>query len=460
MRKYYIIAWVILLFSSCSDWFDVAPKEDYIDEEALFSSESAFRNAMNGVYTEIRGRDLYGSNLTLGGVEFLGQTFVPDEALKPISDFNYESSLVRGKASAIWEKMYHAIYSCNNLTRLLQKKTDVVFVEGSREMMLAELKALRATLHYELVRLFHPQVTVDANFKGVVWMESTNATPLLLTNQELMAKIVQELTTAIAELKQYDPISTRVSYNTDALFGTKPADRVWKMNYYAALGIKARASLALGTAAGYTDARNSADAVIDDGYFAFATTAGTDLGFSVEHLWGLAPADNDFSLLSNELFAQRGIVLSDVVDAASWKASAADDLRFKWFKTDLASMLPKFDSTSLVKDSETPPRIPVIKLGEIYLIAAEAALEQSDLSGTYGYLSTFVNKRFSRTTLTDHSTPEEFRAEIRTQYIREFLGEGQLFYNYKRWNLSSIPSYSGGNTDMTAAKYTWSIPAN
>ncbi|MBC5620344.1 RagB/SusD family nutrient uptake outer membrane protein [Butyricimonas hominis] len=460
MKKYYIVVLSLLLFSACNDWFDVAPKEDYIDEEALFSSESAFRNAMNGIYTEIRDRDLYGANLTLGGVEFLGQTFVPDEALKPISDFNYESSLVRGMASGIWVKMYHAIYSCNNLTRLLQKKKEVVFVEGSREMMLAELKALRATLHYELVRLFHPSVTADANFKGVVWMEGTKAEPLSLTNLELVTKIVQEFTAAIDELKKYDPISTGESYNTDALFGTKPADRVWKMNYYAALGMKARVSLVLGTSAGYTDARSCADAIIDDGYFAFATTAGTDLGFSVEHLWGLAPADKDFSVLSNELFAERGIPLSDVVDAASWKASAADDLRFKWFKTDLVSMLPKFDSTSLVKDSETSPRIPMIKLGEAYLIAAEAALQQSDLAGAYGYLSTFINKRFSRTTLTEHSTPEEFRAEIRTQYVREFLGEGQLFYNYKRWNLSSIPSYTGGSTDMTAAKYTWPIPVN
>ncbi|WP_026207189.1 RagB/SusD family nutrient uptake outer membrane protein [Butyricimonas synergistica] len=459
MKKYYIIALALLLFSSCSDWFDVAPKEEYIDEEALFSSESAFRNAMNGIYTELRGRDLYGGNLTLGGVEFMGQTFVPDEALKPVADFNYQSALVQGMAESVWEKMYHAIYSCNNLTRLLQKKTDVVFVEGSREMMLAELKALRATLHYELVRLFHPQVTANADFKGVVWMESTTAEPVLLSNRELVTKIVLELTGAIGELKKYDPVTTRVSYNSDALFGTNSADRVWKMNYYAALGVKARASLSLGTAAGYTDARACADAVIDDGYFAFATTAGTDLGFSAEHLWGLAPADTDFSELSDELFVDRGIVLSGVADAVSWKAGAADDLRFKWLTTDLTSMSPKYAATSLVKDTETPARIAMVKLGEIYLIAAEAALEQNDLAGTYGYLSTFVTKRFSRTTLTELSTAEEFRAEICTQYVREFLGEGQLFYAYKRWNLSSIPSYTGGSVDMTN-KYTWIIPTN
>lgn len=141
-------------------------------------------------------------------------------------------------------------------------------------------------------------------------MESTTAEPVLLANRELVTKIVQELTAAIGELKKYDPIATRESYNSDALFGTNPADRVWKMNYYAALGVKARASLSLGTAAGYTDARACADAVIGDGYFAFATTAGTDLGFSVEHLWGLAPADTDFSELSDELFVDRGIVLS------------------------------------------------------------------------------------------------------------------------------------------------------
>ena len=52
----------VLALSSCNNWFDVAPKEEYIDEDALFSSESAFRNALNGIYTELRSSELFGSN--------------------------------------------------------------------------------------------------------------------------------------------------------------------------------------------------------------------------------------------------------------------------------------------------------------------------------------------------------------------------------------------------------------
>ena len=54
MKKLLYMVVAVLALSSCNNWFDVAPKEEYIDEDALFSSESAFRNALNGIYTELR----------------------------------------------------------------------------------------------------------------------------------------------------------------------------------------------------------------------------------------------------------------------------------------------------------------------------------------------------------------------------------------------------------------------
>ena len=74
--------------------------------------------------------------------------------------------------------------------------------------------------------------------------------------------------------------------------------------------------------------------------------------------------------------------------------------------------------------------------------------------------SSFVDKRFSKTSIVETSTATELMEEIEKQYVREFLGEGQLFYCYKRWNLSSIPSYNGRSIEMTKAKYVWPIPVN
>ena len=208
MKKLLYMVVAVLALSSCNNWFDVAPKEEYIDEDALFSSESAFRNALNGIYTELRSSELFGSNLGLGGIEFMGQTLVPDSELKPIAEFDYDSRIMKEKIEQVWASMYHAIYSCNNLLRLFDKNQDVIFIKGAREVMLAELKVLRVAMHYDLVRLFHPAYTSEPSFKGIYWKESTGDELQQLSTQELCTKMLAQLTEAIAILKKYDPIYT------------------------------------------------------------------------------------------------------------------------------------------------------------------------------------------------------------------------------------------------------------
>ena len=152
--------------------------------------------------------------------------------------------------------------------------------------------------------------------------------------------------------------------------------------------------------------------------------------------------------------------ISPIVQVEEWKQEAPDDIRFRSMNNTLQNLLPKYDSLSIAVFSGAPQQIPYIKLGEIYLIGAESALKLNDISGAYSYLSSFVDKRFSKTSIVETSTATELMEEIEKQYVREFLGEGQLFYCYKRWNLSSIPSYNGRSIEMTKAKYVWPIPVN
>lgn len=461
MKKLIYLAILAIGLSSCSDWFDTPPKENFLDEDRLFTKESAFRNAMNGIYTEIRSTGLYGDFLTLEGVEFMGQTFVPDEPLKPVADLKYDDDIVKSNIDNAWIAMYNSIQSCNNLLRIFDEKNQVVFIAGSKEMMIAELKALRAFLHYELVRLYNPSLAVDPAFKGVVWTDAKGSATVL-SNKDICAKIESELTAALTQLKRYDPVVTKVHYDKDELLGTKVTARMWKMNYYAALAVKARVSLASATQDGYTDALAAAKEIIESGIVDFAASAGTDFAFSKEHLFGLSSPEKEkggLQDLSTDLFIERHIKLSPVADMTSWASADPNDLRLRWFvTTDRSDMSVKYGEGSIVEGHLTAQRIPMIKLGEVYMIAAEAALGLNNTPTAFDYMKTFATKRFRVTSLTASSTVAQIESEIKTQYTREFLGEGQLFHFYKRKNLATIPSYNGGSVTMSAGKYTWPIP--
>ncbi|MCK9305169.1 MAG: RagB/SusD family nutrient uptake outer membrane protein [Bacteroidales bacterium] len=87
--------------------------------------------------------------------------------------------------------------------------------------------------------------------------------------------------------------------------------------------------------------------------------------------------------------------------------------------------------------------IPVLKISEAYLIAAECTLE-SDPQKSLDYLNELrVNRGLNPLTLT-----ADIAEEIHKEYRKEFLCEGQMFYYYKRKGYQYIPywgSEAGNN---------------
>ena len=93
-------------------------------------------------------------------------------------------------------------------------------------------------------------------------------------------------------------------------------------------------------------------------------------------------------------------------------------------------------------------RIPLLKLSEMYLIAAEA-------SGDKSYLQTLRDHRgYVNYPLDDDC---DLAAEIEAEYQKEFMAEGQLFYYYKRQNLASIPFAAQA---MNRDTYVFPVPDN
>ena len=79
--------------------------------------------------------------------------------------------------------------------------------------------------------------------------------------------------------------------------------------------------------------------------------------------------------------------------------------------------------------------MPLIRLGEMYLIKSEVQYRNGDTDGAKTTLNELRTAR-NLPALTD--LPTDFYLELIHEYRRELIGEGQLFFLYKRLNRTSI----------------------
>ena len=304
MKKIIYTALLLLVTVSCDKWFEAEPKGGGQSGAKVFDNEASFRDYMNGIYTGLRSAELYGSNLTLGGVEFLAQSFVPDEGAEAWTKLDFSSEMGQNVSREAYAKLYAAIYQCNDILELFAEKKDVDFIAGSREMMVAEARGLRAFLHFELLRLYSPAYAADNAASNILWVEGTQPEGVRMTTAQLTDKIIAELEAAAAELAEYDPVVTGVSYDEMSLLGASPIDRVWKLNYYGCLAAEARTLMSRGTADDFGKAYGLLTKIIGEGGYAFVrTVSGTDYEFSTEFIFALPSPETGFCALSEELFA-------------------------------------------------------------------------------------------------------------------------------------------------------------
>lgn len=98
--------------------------------------------------------------------------------------------------------------------------------------------------------------------------------------------------------------------------------------------------------------------------------------------------------------------------------------------------------------------IPMLRLGEMYLIAAES--ESETLNDGLPYINTLRNKR-GISNLGSLTT-----TELTYEYMRELYGEGQLFYFYKRTftNILNRTNNSGSKHCRSSGhppKFSWCL---
>lgn len=443
--------------TSCNNWLDVKPKTE-MEAEELFSTEDGFKETLAGCYTMMTKSSLYGREMTFGLVDAIAQQWnigATDNShtYYDASRYDYEATTTKLKIDSIWTNGYNLIANVNSILGHIDEKQDV-FTGDNYAIIKGEALALRAYMHFDLLRLFGRDGVSTSEEDGIPYVtELTKNVTLTVSPQQVIANAVDDLEEAIA-LLEVDPVLTGRDVPADEDNGYL-ANRYYHLNFYAATALLARVQLYGGL---LTEARNNAMTVIraheEQGLYPWveASQVTTDK---------LVSRDRVFS--SELLFCLNIRKLSDYIEGyftstdrpLQTRLSQADlfgavpDLRTYLFETidskaNIPSKLRQMDAATDPGSGEylypVRDRMPMLRLSEMYYIVAECDRETP--GNAIASLNEVLSARgYEEGSLLQSSVVNSSAAvldELLKEYQREFICEGQLFFFHKRYNTENL----------------------
>jgi hypothetical protein len=452
-----------LPFTSCNKYLDVQPQDKLLESQVL-SSETGISAALNGIYVSMATDALYGGNLTLSTIDVLGRQWNPAysynelEDYGQVADYNYSGTPVKTLMEAIWKGQYKNIIGANNLIAYLETHTGTL-TETHQKIILGEAYGIRAMAHFDLLRLFGPVYATDPTAPSIPYYTKATTIPEpILTAEQAVVKVLADLDKA-ATLLAEDPI---ITLGKEEALQSDGKDfyrfRNLRINYYAVKALQARVNIYAGKKA---EALAAAKEVIAVAPTLFPWTPSGDILNAGNNGDRVFSSEIIFAVQNVDLYTQHiayftlnygvgnafrpGFATTITHLNETYEDFRDNDYRFRalWTNTGDQFNPIRFLKYQDVDDKTKVWRFmqPLIRISEMYYIAAEA---EPDPAAGLVYLNTVRNNRG----LVDLDPSADLETELTKEYRKEFYGEGQIFFYYKRKNLSSIPDgsdlYGGG----------------
>lgn len=401
--KYILFSGMLLLAGACDKKLDIEPLQS-VSENVALDSDANVKLVLQGAYDNLSKDGMYGGNLfrdaellgSDGEVRWVGTYSDPRDI------FNHDMDAGNSDVENTWSIAYATINSCNNVLSAL----DIVNA-ADRDRVEGEARFIRGVCYFELVRLFGLPYIADGvnNQPGV---------PLITT-----------ATRGVTEASYVGRNTVSEGYNqalSDLLRAAEllPADNGVLAGKFAAVGMVARLYLTTGK---LVEAREAALAVIGSNQFSLLP--------NYEDLWN-QDDDTDEALFSIQVSAQDGV--NELVTFFSIPEFGGRDGDIEIQTKHLDLYDPSDTRLTLFYDGNGAMRtgkwknqyknIPIIRLAEMYLIAAEC----SALIDGNG--AVFLNPVRERAGLAPLS--QAFVEDVRLERRRELAFEGQKIHDIKR----------------------------
>ncbi len=417
MKKIIIyICFVISIgLSSCSDWLTIQP-ENALSKDEMFESKSGFYDALYGVYTECDNNYGHNGNLTTYTIEHLAAQWdvkseSNEEKMRSHDYKNLDSDL-----SLIFGNQYRVIANINLILEYLEsqnflKKEDYKQIKG-------ECLGLRAWLHFDLIRLWGPvpsKINKGRNYLAYV-TKFTNSWHTYHTYDSFMEMLTNDMTEA-EELLTDLPIEKNYRLNILGVKALLSRISLWQENKEYALKY---ANEVISIADSLTDINGKQSYALGD----LNSIGSKDYTFSREHLFGRY---DDF-----ESTPFRNILYNTVSHLNSLYEFSASDIRYmQWEDRKEDGM--EAPAMNLLKYISKKGSVSIIRLAEVFFIAMECG----DLSLANTLYEKFCAARgISYSSINNNKQLQDI---LYKEYRKEFIGEGVMFYYYKRHYITKIP---------------------
>jgi hypothetical protein len=446
MNNRYIIILLLcglVITGGCKKYLDVQPETSYTELQ-VYSNEKAIQQALNGLYLNLAANQLYGANLTTTTVEMMAQRYKPrtlsnNPDLSVFNYYQYSATAAQNTFDTLWRQGYSTILAANLfLSKIDNSVSAKVITAAHADELKGEAIAVRAMMHFDLLRLFGPQFPKDSSSPAIpYYTKADGQSQPILNGGAVLANVIADLTQAL-QLLAADPVTTSgIMLNAEFYKGS----RNQRLNFYAVKGLLARAYLWEGD---NQHAHDAALSVLTDGekWFPWTTydvandPVNPDRIFSSEVLFSVY--NPSLYLNFNTYFSaslQDGYILApDPTRLANVYENNEGDYRYSVNWKVLGKSYRTFFKYADLTLPALPWRFlqPVIRKSEMYFILAET---DPDQTAALNYLNTARRNRG----LTSLIAPVDIPNELHKEYQKEFWGEGQLFFYYKRINATGVP---------------------
>lgn len=425
-----------LAVSGCKKSFLEQTPADSLTPDQALSTVNRLKNALNGAYSDLRSVSLYGRDLPVMGDLMADNSYVEiQNSGRYLTQYQYSVSVTDAVPANIWSASYVGILRVNQII-------DAKVTGSEVDAIKAEAYAIRGLLYFNLVKVFAKQYTVDPNAFGVPIVLHYDPYKLPTRNKvsEVYSQIINDL---------------KAGFQNAGAFQTSA-----RLSKYAIEGLLAKAYLYMGD---YTNARTAALDVINNSGF---TLVSAD---NLKAYWANPAAKTDkvetmFEVDADVINNNSSDDLAAIYENGYSDIYASNGLYSLYSATDKRKDLLVPGSTKSGADAIIVDKYPnatngdrdnikVLRLSEVYLIAAEASIESNEGDARM-YLNNLVAQR-DPSFAGYNSSGAALLNDIITERRKELAFEGDRLFDLNRLKLDIIRSANPSGIPAPA-----SIPAS
>lgn len=427
LRHITLLLTAAMLFTACgNDWLDVEPSTSIQTEDGVKSLKEV-EFSLNGIYSTMQSSDAYSGRLVYYA-DVTGDDMQAVSSTKRTGNYYRFNFTKDNGPSSHWSYLYNIIQNCNFVLVNLDRLTVSNAQKARRDDLRGQALAIRGMALFDLTRLFGYPYTMDGGASlGVPIVETVSGTeskPARKTVAECYSHIIADLTSA-----------------SDLLSGKFNKG---KFNKWAALTLLSRVYLYKGDNAAALKAAKAAIAGAEKAGYALwtnknypkawgADASATDPG---EVLFEIVNLTTDSPGLESMGYLNSKDGYDDMCITASFYRLLKQNPR------DVRLKLLSFDGKDYAYVNKYQPQanenimdanIPLLRLSEAYLNAAEAAVKTGDNATAVTYLDAIVNRADPDSTVKGKTLT---LADVLNERRKELVAEGHRMYDVMRNGLS------------------------